>query len=83
MGEVCACCMQGKSGISAIENFDTSEYSTQFAGEIKDINLDGYVDKKNARRLDTTIKYIMVSGKQVPPSCHTPMNPCSCAIHSD
>ena len=57
--------MQGKSGISPIERFDTSEYATRFAGEVKELATDGFVSKKNVRRLDDTIKYILVSGKQV------------------
>ena len=48
-----------------IDRFDTSEYTTKFAGEVKDLNIESYVSKKNARRLDDVIKYIIVSGKQV------------------
>jgi len=57
---------QGKSGVTPIARFDTTDYSTRFAGEIKDLDVEGYINKKNARRLDDTIKYILVSGKQVP-----------------
>jgi hypothetical protein len=59
--------LQGKSGVSPIVRFDTSDFSTKFAGEIKELDVEGYINKKNARRLDDTIKYILVSGKQVPP----------------
>ena len=67
--------MQGKSGITPIERFDTSEYATRFAGEVKELATDGFVSKKNVRRLDDTIKYILVSGKQVgwsPSLCGSP-----------
>lgn len=57
--------MQGVSGVTHIERFDTAEFSTRFAGEVKDLNMENYISKKNARRLDDVLKYILVSGKQV------------------
>ena len=57
--------MQGVSGVSQIHRFDASDFTTQFAGEIKELDIGEYVNKKNARRLDDVIKYILVSGKQV------------------
>lgn len=51
--------------MTQIDRFDTSEFATRFAGEIKELNIEDYVNKKNARRLDDVIKYILVSGKQV------------------
>lgn len=57
--------MQGKSGISQIEKFDTTGYSTRFAGEIKQLDVTKYVNRKMARRLDDVIKYTIVAGKKV------------------
>lgn len=57
--------MQGKSGISQIEKFDTNGYSTRFAGEIKQLDVTKYVNRKMARRLDDVIKYTIVAGKKV------------------
>ena len=57
--------MQGKSGITPIDKFDTHGYSTQFAGEIKQLDVSKYVNKKMARRLDDVIKYTIVAGKKV------------------
>ena len=57
--------MQGKSGISQIEKFDTNGYSTRFAGEIKQLDVANYVNRKMARRLDDVIKYTIVAGKKV------------------
>lgn len=57
--------MQGKSGITKIDKWDTHGYSTQFAGEIKQLDVSKYVNKKMARRLDDVIKYTIVAGKKV------------------
>lgn len=56
--------LEGKSGITEIQDFDCKDWSTRFAGEIKDLDCTGYVNKKMVKRLDDTIKYIMVSGKK-------------------
>ena len=58
---------QGKSGITQIENFSCDDFATRFAGEIKGFQCNGYVSKKNERRMDNCIKYTIVAGKKV---CH-------------
>ena len=57
--------LQGKSGISQIENFQCEDFATRFAGEIKGFECNGYVSKKNERRMDNCIKYTLVAGKKV------------------
>jgi hypothetical protein len=57
--------LAGKSGISTIEGFDASEFTTRIAGEVKGFTCNGYVNKKMERRLEKCIKYIMVAGKKV------------------
>ncbi|MDD9270252.1 beta-ketoacyl-ACP synthase II [Paenibacillus sp. GCM10023248] len=47
----------GKSGVSAIENFDVSEYPTRIAAEIKDFNIEDYVDRKESRRMDRFVQF--------------------------
>ncbi len=56
--------LQGKSGVRPIEAFDCSTFSTKFAGEVQDFSVDGYMDKKQARRVDPFIRYAMVAGKK-------------------
>lgn len=56
--------LQGKSGISPIEAFDVSAFPTRFAGEIKNFEVGDYLDKKQARRVDPFIRYIVCSGKR-------------------
>lgn len=56
--------LKGESGVSKIEKFDASNYSTSIAGEIKDFDVENYMDKKQARRVDPFISYTMVAGKK-------------------
>jgi Beta-ketoacyl synthase, N-terminal domain len=54
----------GKSGISAIESFDTEGWSTRIAGEVKDFSVGDLVSKKMARRLDRCVQFTLVAGKK-------------------
>ncbi|KAG2486649.1 hypothetical protein HYH03_014705 [Edaphochlamys debaryana] len=56
--------LAGRSGISLIEGWNTQDYTTRFAGEIKKVDCTGYVTKKFEKRIDATIKYILVAGKK-------------------
>ncbi|KAK9824991.1 hypothetical protein WJX81_005142 [Elliptochloris bilobata] len=56
--------LQGRSGITEIQGWDTEGYSTRFAGEIKEFSAAGYVTKKMERRMDSCIKYTIVAGKK-------------------
>ena len=47
----------GKSGISKIERFDTTDLATKIAGEIKDFDPVNYMDKKLASRMDKYAQY--------------------------
>jgi 3-oxoacyl-[acyl-carrier-protein] synthase II len=51
----------GKSGVGMIENFDVTEYPTRIAAEIKDFNLEKYVDKKEARRMDRFVQFAVAA----------------------
>jgi 3-oxoacyl-[acyl-carrier-protein] synthase II len=52
---------EGKSGVGYIENFDVTEYPTRIAAEIKDFDLDKYVDKKEARRMDRFVQFAVAA----------------------
>jgi 3-oxoacyl-[acyl-carrier-protein] synthase II len=41
----------GKSGISLIEHFDTTNFTSKIAGIIKEFNPEDYIDKKKSRRM--------------------------------
>ncbi|MDB1124405.1 beta-ketoacyl-ACP synthase II [Vibrio algarum] len=56
--------LAGQSGIVDIEHFDTSEFTTRFAGLVKDFNCEEYMSKKEARKMDLFIQYGIAAGIQ-------------------
>lgn len=44
--------LAGKSGIDYITRFDTVDYPTKIAAEIKDFNPEDYIDKKELKKMD-------------------------------
>ncbi|GLQ71758.1 beta-ketoacyl-[acyl-carrier-protein] synthase II [Vibrio sp. vnigr-6D03] len=56
--------LAGQSGIVDIEHFDTSEFTTRFAGIVKDFNCEEYMSKKDARKMDLFIQYGIAAGIQ-------------------
>lgn len=54
----------GKSGISSVETFDTTEYATKFGGQLKDFSYEGIVDPKDARKVDPFIVYSLVAADE-------------------
>lgn len=54
----------GVSGIDLITQFDTANFATKFAGEVKNFSTEGYFDAKEARRTDRFIQLGVVAGVQ-------------------
>ena len=54
----------GTSGITAISKFDTTNFSSKIAGEVKNFNPLKYLNAKEARRMDTFIQYGLAAGKE-------------------
>lgn len=53
--------IQGKSGITKISYFDTSEYPTKIAGEIKNFDPTDYISQKEANRMDKSTQFSIVA----------------------
>ena len=53
----------GKSGVDYITSFDTTEFDTKFAAEIKNFDAKDYLDRKEARRMDTFTQYAVVASQ--------------------
>jgi 3-oxoacyl-[acyl-carrier-protein] synthase II len=56
--------LQGRSGVTPIERFPVADYPTRFAGAIRNFDIGEYMDKKQGRRVDPFIRYIMMAGKK-------------------
>lgn len=62
--------LNGESGIVPIKGFACDDYPTRFAGVIENFDVENYMDKKQARRVDPFIRYAMVAGKKALESAH-------------
>lgn len=54
---------EGKSGIGEITRFDTSQYQTKIAGEVKNFNATDFMPKKDANRSTPFIKYAIAAAR--------------------
>lgn len=54
----------GKCGIDFIKTFDVTNFKAKVAGELKDFNIEDYMDKKEARRMDKYCQYAMVATEE-------------------
>lgn len=52
---------EGRNGIDLITKFDTTNFDTKFAAEVKDFNAEDYLDKKLIRRLDPFAQFALVT----------------------
>ena len=53
----------GKSGISKIDTFDTSQYKSKIAAQIKNFNPTDYMEPKQAKRMDHFSHYAVAAAK--------------------
>jgi 3-oxoacyl-[acyl-carrier-protein] synthase II len=56
--------LAGRSGIEKIEHFDATPFTTQFAGNVRGLDIEQYMPLKDARKMDTFIQYGLVAGIQ-------------------
>ena len=56
--------INGVSGAGPITHFDASLFKTKFACEVKDFNVEDYLDRRDARRMDLYCHYAMASATQ-------------------
>ncbi len=53
--------VNGVSGAAPITYFDVSKFKTQFACELKNFNIENFLDRKEARKMDRYTQYAMVA----------------------
>ncbi len=56
--------LNGRSGAAPIQQYDASKFKTQFACEVKNFNVEDFIDRKEARKLDQFSQYAMVSATE-------------------
>ena len=53
--------VNGVSGAAPITLFDTSLFKTKFACEVKNLNINDYLDRKEARKMDRYTQFAMIA----------------------
>lgn len=53
--------VNGVSGAAPITYFDTTNFKTKFACEVKNFNVEDFIDRKEARKMDRYAQYAMVA----------------------
>jgi len=56
--------INGVSGAAPITLFDASKFKTQFACEVKNLNVADYIDRKEARKMDRYSQLAMIAAKE-------------------
>ncbi len=56
--------LAGKSGVDTITHFDPSDFDTKFAAEVKDFQVENYMDRKEARRMDRFTQFAVAAAEE-------------------
>ncbi len=55
--------LEGRTGIGLISRFDTTHFKTKIAGEIKNFEVQQFIDRKEARKMDLFIQYAIAAAE--------------------
>lgn len=64
VGEFWDALKAGRSGIAPITHFDAGGFATHFAGEVKGLNLDDFIPKKEQRHMDPFCHYGIIAARE-------------------
>lgn len=56
--------LNGVNGIDKITRIDTDPYNVHLASELKDFNIENFIEKKEARRMDRFTQYALVAARE-------------------
>ena len=56
--------MDGRSGAAPITSFDTAEFTTKFACQLKDFDVTTYLDRRDSRRLEPFSQYALIASDE-------------------
>jgi 3-oxoacyl-[acyl-carrier-protein] synthase II len=74
----------GKSGVSKITRFDTTQYACQIAAEVKDFDPLKYIEKKEVKKMGRFIHFAMAAADEAMKMCElkiTPENATRVGVH--
>lgn len=54
----------GVCGIDKVTHFDASGYKTQIAGEIKNLNVEDFIERKEARKMDRYAQFALIAATE-------------------
>ena len=61
--------VNGVSGAAPITHFDTTNFKTKFACEVKNLNINDFLDRKEARKMDRYTQLALIAAKQAVEDC--------------
>jgi len=61
--------LAGVSGAAPLTQFDASKFKTQFACEVKDLNVNDYIDRKEARKMARYTQLAIIAADQAVKDC--------------
>jgi len=56
--------LAGQSGVGLITKFDTADFTCKIAGQVKDFDPDGCIDRKEQKKMDLFIQYAMSAAQE-------------------
>lgn len=66
--------INGRCGIGPITRFDTTDFRSKIAGEVKDFDIEKYMNAKEAKRLDLFCQYAVAASIEAIQSAGLPAN---------
>ena len=55
--------LKGVSGVGPLTHFDTTDYTTRIAAEIKDFDPEQYMERKDSKRMDRFVQFSVAASK--------------------
>jgi 3-oxoacyl-[acyl-carrier-protein] synthase II len=62
--------VNGVSGAATITHYDASKHKTQFACEVKNFNVEDFIDRKEARKMDRYAQYAIATSEEAVNDAH-------------
>ncbi len=67
-------CLEGRSGVTTISQFDASAYPTRVAGEVNDFEPTRYIEAKEARRMSRPTQFAVAAAQEALAQASLPLD---------